>query len=73
MPSHRVLCVRLRGDLMATGSADRTVKVWTLSTGECLTTLSGHTVSSYCMYIHVHVHACVVQVFCCVAQTDRHM
>lgn len=30
-------------DILVSGSADFTVKVWALSTGTCLNTLTGHT------------------------------
>jgi WD40 repeat protein len=31
--------------VVATGSADRTIKVWSLADGSCLRTLEGHTAS----------------------------
>jgi WD40 repeat protein len=31
------------GKILASGSSDRTVKLWDISTGNCLTTLQGHT------------------------------
>ena len=44
----RVLCVTIKQDenILTSGGADGTVRVWRLGTGEMITTLRGHTVSS---------------------------
>ncbi|RDD38837.1 F-box/WD repeat-containing protein 7 [Trichoplax sp. H2] len=41
--SNRVLCVRFNGRRMASGSLDRTLRIWNSSTGMLLQTLKGHT------------------------------
>jgi len=38
----RVLCLMFRGDRLVTGGRDETVKIWDLSVGKCVSTLSGH-------------------------------
>ena len=35
------LSVKKKGDLLVSGNADSTVKIWSLTTGQCLSTLSG--------------------------------
>ena len=42
--SHPVVTVgwRFDGKLLASGSYDKTVKIWNPSAGECLKTLEGH-------------------------------
>ena len=44
----RVLCVIIKQDenILTSGSADGTVRIWRLGTGEIVGTLRGHTVSS---------------------------
>ncbi|QQP56018.1 Fbox/WD repeatcontaining protein sel10like, partial [Caligus rogercresseyi] len=37
-----VLCVYWAGFTLFLGSADKTIKQWSVETGECLCTLSGH-------------------------------
>ena len=46
--TYRVLCVAIKQDenILTSGGADGTVRVWRLGTGELITTLRGHTVSS---------------------------
>ncbi|HIK56035.1 MAG TPA: hypothetical protein IGS37_12830 [Synechococcales cyanobacterium M55_K2018_004] len=39
----RAVAVSADGQIIASGSGDRTVKLWSLATGELLHTLSGHT------------------------------
>jgi len=34
--------MQIRGDILVSGNADSTVKIWSLKTGECLHTLSGY-------------------------------
>ncbi|KAK9451889.1 WD40-repeat-containing domain protein [Limtongia smithiae] len=36
-------CLKLHGDSVITGSADKSVKLWDLNTGECLRTFTEHT------------------------------
>lgn len=37
------------GDRIATGSFDRTAKIWDSNTGECLSTLKGHDYEIVCL------------------------
>lgn len=37
------------GQLVVSGSTDRTVKVWDMNTGMCIRTLSGHISTVRCM------------------------
>ena len=37
------------GDRIATGSFDKTAKIWDSSTGECLSTLKGHDYEIVCL------------------------
>ena len=38
---YRIACTH-RGDVAATGSQDRSIRLWRIETGECLATLDGH-------------------------------
>jgi WD40 repeat protein len=38
----RSVCVTADGEKIISGSDDKTVKVWSMSSGECLSTLEGH-------------------------------
>ncbi|KAF9974933.1 hypothetical protein BGZ65_008497 [Modicella reniformis] len=38
-----VMCLQFDDSFLITGSYDKTVKVWNIETGECLRTLTGHT------------------------------
>ena len=40
--SYRVMSIALHGNLIASGSEDRTIRIWNASTGELQSTLSGH-------------------------------
>ena len=44
--THRVLCVNVKekDEICASGSMDRTIKLWRLTDGKLLNTLYGHTV-----------------------------
>eukprot|EP01087_Luapelamoeba_hula_P018043 TRINITY_DN5753_c4_g1_i3.p1 TRINITY_DN5753_c4_g1~~TRINITY_DN5753_c4_g1_i3.p1 ORF type:complete len:514 (+),score=83.01 TRINITY_DN5753_c4_g1_i3:250-1791(+) len=39
----RVLCLMFQDDKLVTGGRDESVKIWDLSTGQCISTLTGHT------------------------------
>lgn len=40
------------GDLVISGSTDRTLRVWNAKTGQCLKVLAGHTSTVRCMHLH---------------------
>ena len=42
-PEHRAIAVSPDGKYIVSGSDDKTVKVWSLETGQEVRTLSGHT------------------------------
>ncbi|EME45614.1 hypothetical protein DOTSEDRAFT_71345 [Dothistroma septosporum NZE10] len=44
-----VMCLQFDENTLITGSYDTTVKVWDISTGECLRTLTGHTSGVRCL------------------------
>ena len=44
-----VTCVDFDDNLLASGSYDTTVKVWDINTGDCLRTLTGHTLGIRCV------------------------
>jgi small GTP-binding protein len=48
----RTLAISPDGEILASGSGE-TIKIWNLETGECLTTLSGHTANIDCVTISV--------------------
>ena len=35
-------CLEIHGDLVVSGSYDTTAKIWSIETGQCLRTLTGH-------------------------------
>ena len=39
----RVLCVTVEGDVLASGSNDKSIRLWSLGTGACTGVLEGHT------------------------------
>ncbi|KAI0089405.1 WD40-repeat-containing domain protein [Irpex rosettiformis] len=47
--SDSVYCVEFDSSKIVTGSRDRTIKVWSLQTGRCLATFSGHRGSVLCL------------------------
>lgn len=47
--SGRVLCVRVRGDMVATGSTDATIRIWSVETGQCIQVLTGHSRGVWCL------------------------
>lgn len=46
--------MELRQNILVSGNADSTVKVWDTTNGQCLQTLSGNTFFS-CLYV-IHIH-----------------
>lgn len=44
-----VYCLEFDSSRIVTGSRDRTIKVWSLKTGRCLATFSGHRGSVLCL------------------------
>ncbi|KAJ3018469.1 hypothetical protein NUW54_g329 [Trametes sanguinea] len=47
--SDSVYCLEFDSSRIITGSRDRTIKVWSLKTGQCLATFSGHRGSVLCL------------------------
>ena len=45
---HVITCLQFHGDRIISGSDDSTLKVWSVGTGECLLTLTGHTGGVWC-------------------------
>ena len=45
---HVITCLQFHGDRIISGSDDSTLKVWSVSSGECLLTLTGHTGGVWC-------------------------
>ncbi|CAJ0871747.1 2619_t:CDS:2 [Entrophospora sp. SA101] len=43
----RINDAKLKENILVTGSADRTVRIWNVETGECINALSGNSFSSY--------------------------
>lgn len=37
-----VRCLEVKGDIVVSGSYDTTAKIWSIESGQCLRTLSGH-------------------------------
>jgi WD40 repeat protein len=48
----RVLCVKVRGDLTATGSSDSTIRIWSLESGRCVQVLTGHSKGVQCLHFY---------------------
>ena len=46
----RNILINQEGDMVMTASSDRTVKVWSITAGRCLYTLSMHNHSVWCLY-----------------------
>ena len=49
LPIDRVLCVTFDDRRMATGSVDKTIRIWDLDSGECVQTLLGHLKGVWCI------------------------
>ena len=47
-------CLHFEDDLLMSGSADKTIKLWDLRKNTCRLTLSGHTEAVYCLYYFNH-------------------
>ena len=47
--SYSVYCLEFDSSRIITGSRDRTIKVWSLKTGNCLATFTGHRGSVLCL------------------------
>ena len=45
----RVLSLTLQGERMATGSLDKTIRVWDVHDGRCLLVLKGHSKGIWCL------------------------
>ena len=43
---------QMQGNVIVSGSTDRTLKVWNAESGQCLHTLYGHTSTVRCMHLH---------------------
>jgi len=43
---------QMQGNIIVSGSTDRTLKVWNAESGQCLHTLYGHTSTVRCMHLH---------------------
>ena len=43
---------QMAGNVIISGSTDRTLKVWDMETGQCIHTLLGHTSTVRCMHLH---------------------
>lgn len=52
---------QMDGNVIISGSTDRTLKVWNAETGQCTHTLYGHTSTVRCM--HLHQNRCVYIIF----------
>jgi F-box and WD-40 domain protein CDC4 len=46
-----VWALQLDGDVLVSGSADRTIRVWSIATGKCLHSFEGHTLTICCLAI----------------------
>ncbi|KAJ8297619.1 hypothetical protein KUTeg_024150 [Tegillarca granosa] len=46
---------QMAGNIVISGSTDRTLKVWNADTGQCIHTLYGHTSTVRCMHLHDNV------------------
>ena len=46
-----VWCVAMAGGVLVSGSTDRTLRVWSATTGGCLHTLVGHTSTVRCVLL----------------------
>lgn len=42
---------QMQGNIIISGSTDRTLKVWNADTGQCVHTLYGHTSTVRCMHL----------------------
>lgn len=60
---HVITCLQFYGDRIISGSDDSTLKVWSVSSGECLLTLTGHTGGVWCSQLEDNI--------ICSGSTDR--
>eukprot|EP01132_Coremiostelium_polycephalum_P007905 gene7905-9728_t len=49
--THGITCVQFQGNRLISGSSDSTLRIWDLSTGECVHILRGHTDGVSCLCI----------------------
>jgi WD40 repeat protein len=54
-----ILAIAHRGDRVATGSVDKTIKLWNVKTGDLLRTFAGHEESVFCLH-YDKVKVCLV-------------
>lgn len=55
---------QMQGNIIVSGSTDRTLKVWNAESGQCLHTLYGHTSTVRCM--HLHGNKSVYSIYFCI-------
>lgn len=56
---YSVRAIAAHGDTLVSGSYDCTVRVWKISTGECLHKLQGHTLKVYSVVLDVERNRCI--------------
>lgn len=56
---YSVRAIAAHGDTLVSGSYDCTVRVWKISTGECLHRLQGHTLKVYSVVLDVERNRCI--------------
>ncbi|KAI5304719.1 hypothetical protein KEM55_009307, partial [Ascosphaera atra] len=56
---HSVRALAARGDTLVSGSYDCTVRVWQISTGQCLHRLTGHTLKVYSVVLDHKRNRCI--------------
>ncbi|KAH8701659.1 putative cell division control protein Cdc4 [Talaromyces proteolyticus] len=57
--THSVRAIAAHGDTLVSGSYDTTVRVWKISTGDCLHKLQGHTLKVYSVVLDVERNRCI--------------
>lgn len=77
--THRVLCVRvkMREGVMASGSSDQTIKIWSLKDGKLLNTIYTHSVSTFIYIAQYSLDTCTIttctSMYCiCIMSYFRH-